>query len=193
MTQLIDRAGIFQGRVIDYGVKTAKSGAVAVSLHLEIDTALVGDVWEDWREFEFDVYGEMWVVGKTGDPLEWNVRDLAKYLDWDGELKDVANGEWKPTDPVTFKVEADEFEGVIRYRLARLVDPDKPNGGTVTGLDPEEVKGLDAEFGPALRTIAGEFATDRGGRKSRSKAAKKKGTKAAARPTKDVPDDEVPF
>jgi len=193
MTQRIDRAGIFQGRVIDYGVKTAKSGAVAVTLHVEIDNALVGDDWEDWREFEFDAFGDFWVVGKTGDALEWTVRDLAKWLDWDGDLETIAKGTWTPTDPVTFKVEADEFEGVIRYRLARLVDPEKPSGGTVAGLDADEVKGLAAEFGPALRTIAGEFATDRGGRKSKAKSSKKKGAKSAARPAKGVPDDEVPF
>lgn len=199
MTQRIDRQGMFMGRILDYGVKTAKSGAVAITVHAEIDHALIGDDWEDWREFEFDAFGDLWVIGKQGQPLEWSVRDLAKWAQWDGDLESVAKGSWTPADPVCFHVQPNEYEGVIRYRLTRFVDPEKPDGGSVSGLDLEEVKPLAAAFGPALRAIAADLVEDVPAAKpatpaTRKKAAPKPRVPATVPPDDGGPgDDETPF
>jgi hypothetical protein len=198
MTQRIDRQGMFMGRVLDYGVKTAKSGAVAITVHVEIDDALIGDDWEDWREFEFDAFGDLWVVGKQGQALEWSVRDLAKWAGWDGDLESVAKGTWSPADPVCFHIQPNEYEGVVRYRLARFVDPEKPDGGSVSGLDLEEVKPLAAAFGPALRAIAADMVADTAAVRpkpaKRKKASKKPPVPATVPPDDGGPgDDETPF
>jgi len=196
MTQRIDRQGMFTGRVLDYGVKTASSGAVALSVHVEIDYALIGGEWEDWREFEFDAFGDLWVVGKQGQPLEWSVRDLAKWAAWDGDLESVAKGSWTPPDSVCFHVQPNEYEGVTRYRLTRFVDPEKPAGGSVSGLDLDEVKPLAAAFGPALRTIAAMVADDTPADPPKKAKRKKQATpkRATVPPGDDGPaDDEIPF
>tara|TARA_B100001123_G_scaffold379661_1_gene448752 strand:+ start:803 stop:1372 length:570 start_codon:yes stop_codon:yes gene_type:complete len=189
MTQRIDRQGTFQGRVIDYGVKKAKSGAVAVTVHAEIDAALIGDDWEDWSEFEFDAFGDLWVVGKTGEVLEWTARDLCEHAGWDGDLESISSGTWEPP-AVVFHVQPNEYEGIVRYRLSRIVDPEKPNRGTIAGLDGDEVKALQAEHGAALRACVGDLVEEPAAAKPKRKRKKATTVPPDGGPTST---DEIPF
>lgn len=192
MTQRIDRQGTFQGRLIDFAVKKAKSGAVAITVHAEIDAALIGDQWEDWAEFEFDVFGDLWVVGKTGEVIEWTARDLCEFAGWDGDLESISSGTWEPPS-VVFHVQPNEFEGIVRYRLSRIVDPDKPNRGTISGLDDDDVKSLQAEHGPALRAVVGDLLEEPAPSKPK-RAGKPKPKKATVPPDDGGPGgDDVPF
>ena len=186
MTQRIDRAGTFRGRVIDYAVKTAKSGAVSIAVHIEIDGAELGGVWEDWTEYEYNVFGDLWVVGKTGYVIEWTARDLVAYAAWDGDLESVANGTWEPP-AITFAVESSEYEGVVRYRLARLLDPENPRAGTVAGVTADECRELQAAHGSAIRAVVADLVPE--------PEAKPRRRRKKAAPAEPVPaqNDEVPF
>lgn len=182
MTQRIDRQGMFRGRLVDFGIKTARSGAVAITVHAEIDAALIDDQWEDWTEFEFDVFGDLWVIGRDGQIVEFVARDLCAFAGWDGDLESVVSGSWTPPGLV-FHVQPNEYEGIIRYKLTRVVDPENPVRGTISGVTADEARALQAEYGPALRAVVGDLIEE-------PAPAKPKGGRKPPAPKTTVPPDD---
>ena len=47
MSQPVDRAGDFRGRIVEYGLREYDSGSVAIAIRAELDEMYADDQWLD--------------------------------------------------------------------------------------------------------------------------------------------------
>lgn len=152
MSQEIDREGTFRGRIVSYGLQEAQSKALAVQITARIDEQWVDDHWEDWRQYDVEASGYIWIIKKDGSDNDSQVRALVDCAGWDGVFSSIVSGAWKP-EPCQFVVKEDSYKEQIRYRINWLNAYDSsPTGGNV---DSNRARELDALYGSRIRAVVG--------------------------------------
>lgn len=150
----LERTGIFKAIPKTWSVKTTESSdAIAVSIRFDITQELDGSTWKDWSGYQtHHVYGDFWVVKRTGQPLVDQVKNLSEVLGWNGALSSIVSAP-PPRTEVQITVDAEEYNGKTYYKAKWLRPGDyTPN----FGADADEVKALDQRFGSLLRAAAGK-------------------------------------
>lgn len=159
--QKIDREGTFRGQITSYALQETKSSALTIKIHARIDEAWVDDEqgkggWQDWREYECEATGYIWIIKKDGTDNAVQVRALVEHAAWDGTLVSISDRAWQPT-PCQFVVTEDspnDFHTDTRYRIAWLNNYDQvPTGGNV---DHARAKELDTKYAARFRAVAGD-------------------------------------
>ena len=153
MANEVDRSGRFRGRITNYYLDEADSGAEAIAITVAFDQIYHEGDWYDWTESNQEALGRIWVVKKDGKLNERQVRALIDHAGWDGSFTSVAQGEWQPT-PCQVVVEEDAYRDQVRYRIAWVNAYDQAVGGG-GNLSPDKVAALQAKHGAALRALAG--------------------------------------
>lgn len=153
MSQPIDREGTFQGLIVEFGLREYDTGSLAVAIRAKLDTHWNEDVWEDWREFEFEASGFLYIIKKNGEPNNGQVESLVRFAGWDGTLKSISEGTWQPI-PCQFTVKANEYQGQTSYRIEFINEHDRVPG-QMSNVNDDKLKNLEARFGSQLRAIAG--------------------------------------
>lgn len=154
MSQAIDRTGTFRGQISSYELREYQSKAVAVAVSADIHEAWNEETqeWEDWRQYDVEAKGDLFVIKKNGSPNQSQVEALIQYAGWNGDLESVAGDAWKPT-PCQFDVQESEYKDVVTFRIAWINSYDRhPSAG---GVDAGRAKELQSLFGPKLRAVAG--------------------------------------
>lgn len=157
MGTAIDRIGDFRGQIVWAIVKPPyDSGAEAIEIVARIDEAwnYETEEWEDWRQYDMEVEGLLFVYGKGGKPNQTQITALHSHAGWDGTYTSISAETWKPS-PCQFSVEEDEYKGKVRYRIAWLNAYDGPVGGSTKPLPLDKAKALDAQHGGSVRAIIG--------------------------------------
>lgn len=152
----IDREGNFQVEITEYGLREmeAPSQAVCVPIKATITAAWNGEAWEDWRAYQVEASGDIWIGKTDGKTNDKQIEALIKHAGWDGSLAALIDKTFKPT-PCSVTVTKDEYKGKVRYRISWLNAFDSVPGGSVSNVDADKVKGLEARFGQTLRALAG--------------------------------------
>ena len=112
----LDRPGIFKARLLNWAVRTADSGAVAVAAEYLILAQLDGSEWIDWSGAEeHSVFGDTYVVKKDGTVHTSGVEQLVAALGWNGDLRSVVG---RPPDVVVqVTVKEEEYQGKMYGHL----------------------------------------------------------------------------
>lgn len=151
MSTRLDRPGLFKARLASWGLKEAKSGAVAVNIEFIVTAQYADGEWQDWTQYgDYFVFGDFWVVGKSGLPNESAVKQLVECLAWTGDLRDISQA--PPAVIVQILVNEEEYEGKT-YIKATWMNPEDHVPGP-NHLDDGEVAQLNNRFGSMLRASA---------------------------------------
>lgn len=197
MSQDLSEAGVFRGQITDYGLVEAKSGAKAVAL-----TAAIHDVWDaaakewvDWRQYDLQAHGRVWVVKKDGELSTKDIEALAKHLDFT-DFVAVVDGTWAP-GKCSFTVDEELYEGKTYYRLSFVNDYDRTPGMQST-VSYDDAKQWNSRYGGQIRAIVGN--AKRNGAVPAGKPAVPAAPKPAAPKQSEIPTapaqpptDDVPF
>lgn len=157
--QPVDRTGWFRCRITDYGLEEAESGSVAVKFLATLTEMWDRDAqsWEPWEQYEMEAQGNVWIIKKDGKPNQKAVESLCKCCDWDGTLASIAAKTWEPP-AFQGEVKAETYREETRYRIEWLAAFDAtPGAGTMSAVDDNKLKALEAKYGSQLRGIAGNF------------------------------------
>ena len=158
------RAGWFVCNVTQWGVREGKDGSQALSVTMKLVTA--GE-WSPtagengtggWVETpECDVFADVYVVKKDGQPNPTGVDSLTKARIWDaGEgFMRFANDVWDGVQVVA-QVEPNVYQGKTTYRAAWIYPPEHiPGaGGIANRATKERLAELQARAGAMLRALA---------------------------------------
>ena len=91
--------------------------------------------------------GTIWFIGKDGCPRENAVKTMGRALKWSGNPDDFLKGSaWKPP-PVDIDVEAEEYNGQLRYKVQWVHEPGSKGNGVAI------VKGIKSTFGDTFKNI----------------------------------------
>lgn len=152
-----DREGTFRGEIIEYGLQDAKeSKSVAVVVKCQVHEAynFETETWEDWRQWNMEGYGNVWVIKKDGTINEKSAESLMRHAGWSGSLNDIVTGDWKPT-PVQFVVKSETYKNQTQYKVAFINGYDSTPGGGIRSVDPDKAKELQLSYGSQFRALAG--------------------------------------
>ncbi len=197
MSQEIDREGTFRGVINSYWIRDAKEGkATAV--------AFIGDLqeyyneeteqWEDWRQYQYEGEGALWIIKKDGSLNNNAIESLVANCDWDGDLTSISQKTFNPT-PCQFVVKSETYRDQVRYRIEFVNDfSASPNGGKYVVSD-EKVNALKNQYGSQMRALAGQFKRNSTKPAATSKPAAPPPKKQSPQPVNagSEPVDEVPF
>lgn len=154
MTQQIDRDGVFQGVITEYGLREkSETGTLAVAIKAQLDAMWNGEGWDDWKQFEMEASGFLYIIKKDGSPNTGQVESLVRFAGWDGTLKSLVDGTWQPT-PCQFTIKPNEYQGQTSYRIDFINEHDRVPG-QMSNVTDDKLKALEAKFGAPLRAIAG--------------------------------------
>lgn len=162
MSQPLEQGGKFRGRITSYGLWNPEGKkSTAVTLSFQVEDAWDADVqeWVDWREYEFEVEGDIWVISKTGIVAQEACNSLMRYAGWDGDLMSVAEMRWEPT-PCQFSVNVETDQSgkyPDKYKAGFLKAWDAIPGAGKTFLDANQAKALASQYGPQFRALAGSL------------------------------------
>lgn len=193
----LQEAGNFRGRIVEYGLYEAESGAKAVTLKVAIDEYWDSgsQQWGDWRNEDLTTSGSIWVIKRDGTINSKQASALVEHAGWDTSFVSIANGTWKPT-PVQVSVEPDVYKYETRYRINWLNGYDSTPGGGNVSL--AQAKELEAQFGSQMRAIGGNVT--RNAPPATAAPLKTPRGKAVAQPvparpaeTEQSPNDDIPF
>jgi hypothetical protein len=154
MSTPVDRAGSFKATIEEYGLKEMESGSVAISLKAKLTDFWDGQQWHDWREYEQEAEGDVWVVKKDGTPNEKAIETLVKFAGWDGDFLSVIQGQWAPT-PCQLTIKAEDYQNRTRLKIAFVNDLNRTPGGQMSNVDEAKAKELQSRFGASMRAIVG--------------------------------------
>ena len=148
----IDRVGSFRAEITEYGLREMESKAVAVSVRAKILEAWNADeqVWEDWRQYEVEVEGRLWLVKKNGAMNQKQAEALMKHCAWDGSFNSIHANTWHPT-PCQITVERNDYKDQERYQIAWINDYDRTPG--VSNIDEGRVRELQLQHSASLRAM----------------------------------------
>lgn len=179
MSRPIDRSGWFKAKPKQWHVWKASSGAIAINITLEILAQWNGESWDSWFEFAtHHVLGAFYVIGKEGKVNSKAVEQLSESMGWDGDLRSVKDD--PPRLEVVVQVKESEYEGKTSFKVNWM----HPDGYTPSfGASPDEVKKMQAEFGPSLRAAASSVTKPNTPAAPSNKPA----------PSKAGSDDDLPF
>lgn len=190
MSQPCDREGNFKAHILDYGIRKADSGAIAVTIKAQLMALWDSEQqdWIPWSEYDQEAWGDIWVVKKDGSLNENAVKSLINHAGWDGTLESIANKTWQPAD-CQVQIQENKYQGETTYRVSFVNDLERIPGG-INSLSQQEVGALAAQYGAPLRALAGTALNAK-------KSAPKPGSRPAAPPKKpaakpaDVPVDSA--
>ena len=175
----LEQAGTFRGPITEYCLVSAESGAKAIRVTVDIEDIYYDGEWCDWREHEFYVHGDLWIVKKNGTINESQARSLVEYANWNGDLLQVHNQVWHP-NKVAVVVNEDKYGDDVRYRISWINDYDKrPGGGNVSDAD---AKAMQSQYGQQFRALAGNV----------SRNAEKPASEVPSKPKAKTPSPKAP-
>ena len=154
----IDRIATFRGYPVDSGVsETKKSGLpqwVASLKAVEIydeDT----EQWVDWSKYEeTEITGYFVLFDKSGKPT-LTCQQVSKAVNWDGvSVLELGTTNYSKT-LVQFRVEENTYEGNTRLQVSWIDHADAEPGRSITKLEPDALKKIDAKYAAALRKLSG--------------------------------------
>lgn len=152
-----DREGTFRGEVLEYALQDAKdTKAVSVVLKLLVHDFYnrETEMWEDWRTFQMEGYGTVWIVKKDGAVSDRAVESLIEAAGWSGNLNDITTNEWRPT-PLQFDVKGETYKGQQQFKAAFIKQYDATPGGGLRNMEATKAQSLQAALGSQFRAIAG--------------------------------------
>jgi len=156
MGKPLEWEGQVRGRIVEYGLQKADSGAIAISV-----VVALSDFWDadkqDWANLDdgYENRGDFWIVKKNGTLNQSAVDSLMRYCGWDGVLPSVTDGTWEPT-PARFTLATDKFKDQVRYKISWAADYNtKPGVGNVSA---EEARQLQNQYGSQFRALSGNVA-----------------------------------
>jgi hypothetical protein len=151
-----DRAGTFRGKIFEYGLYEAQSGAVAVTIKAKLTEFYDAEnsAWVPWEEYDMEVEGNVWVIKKNnGGVNEAAAKSLVECTGWDGKFSSVRDGSWHPS-PCQFSVTHQPYEGVDYYKVNYVNDFDRtPGGGGLGNVDESKAKAIDSQYGASMRAL----------------------------------------
>lgn len=148
-----DREGQFRGEITEYGLKEMDSGAIAVAILVRLTEMWDGDMWADWKEYEMECGGDVWIVGKEGKLNEKAAKSLINFAGWDGNIEAIQNEQWRPT-PCQVAVKKEEYKGTTYFKVAFVNDYER-TPGALSMISADKAKELQARFGSQFRAMAG--------------------------------------
>jgi hypothetical protein len=152
--QPLEWEGNIRGDIVEYGIREADSGAVAVSVKI-----YAREFWNDetksWEPLEppTATIGDIWVVKKDGTINTKQVEALCRYAGWDGNLSTISQNKWERT-PCSAVVQREEYEDQVRWKISWLNAYDRAPG-SLTSLTPDRMAALANKYGSSLRAAAG--------------------------------------
>lgn len=168
MPQPIDRAGTFRGEIVSFGL-SQKEGSQSVAVYLKASIHehynKLDEVWEDWRGYECEAEGWLYIIGRDGKILEAQAQSLVKYAGWDGQLTTITDGNWEP-DRVSMTVKENTYNGNTSYRIEWINDYDRTPKSSGGNVDSKTAAELQSRFGGQFRALAGGNRSQQGGQKS---------------------------
>lgn len=156
MGKPMDRDGIFQIAIREYGLTERDSGAVAISVIADVTAewnAETGE-WDDWTSYDMEVRGDLYIVKKDKSLNNSQIEALCRHAGWNADVNSITDLSWVPT-PCQCTVEADVYKEQTRYKIGFLNALDRVPGGAVGNISPEKVKAIATQYGSQLRAIAG--------------------------------------
>jgi hypothetical protein len=184
-----DRTGNFRAEILDYGLKQMESGAVAVALHVLLTEMWDGENWLQWREYDMEAFGDVWIVKKDGALNDRQAKALINFAGWDASLASIADETWKPT-PCQVEIAHDRYKDQDQYKISWVNDFNRvPGAGALSNVDAGKLKELEARFGSPLRALQGNVK-----RNTASPSTKKPPSPPKAAATAAVAaGDDIPF
>lgn len=167
MRSAIDRQGCFRGKIVESGVGASKNGfpqftVQLVALQRYVEDAnemksfeLTEPTWVDWSSYDQDIVDSLTLFGNDKDnpgamKPTFQIEALKKALGWDGSSFASLAALDVSEKLVTFWVEENEYQGVVRLRLSTLDDGEaSPNRG-LRILDAKGLMDLDSKFANML-------------------------------------------
>lgn len=151
MSFAIDREGLFRGTIKDYVLRQHESGCVSVFLVVSVDEAFNGVSWEDWRQFDMEASGAVFLVKKNGTANTKAIESFVDATGWDGSFSSMQNRTWVPR-PIQYNVKAEEYNGKVGLRIDYINPYDRTRQSkSAASVD---AAGLDSRFGSQMRAIA---------------------------------------
>lgn len=150
----VSNKGEFRGQVLEYGLFEADSGSVGVNLKCSIEDIYHEEEWADYREYDLEVEGTIWIVKKDGGLNESGVQSLVKHAGWDGMIEAITGQTWQPNG-ISFSVEPNEYKGKTTYKINFIGSWDQPPGRKMGNVDETKGKALASRFGSQLRAVVG--------------------------------------
>jgi hypothetical protein len=152
-----DREGTFRGEVLEYALqdtKETKSVGVVLKLLVHDFYNRETEMWEDWRQFQMEGYGTVWIVKKDGAVNEPAAASLVEAAGWSGNLNDITTNEWRP-EPLQFDVKHEVYKNQDQFKASFIKPYDATPGGGLRAMDGKKAQGLQSALGAQFRAIAG--------------------------------------
>lgn len=159
MSAPIDREGLFRGTIKEYSLRQHETGTVGIELTVSVDDWWNGANWEDWRPYDFEARGEVFVIKKNGATNVTAVESFVDASGWDGTFASVNNQTWVP-NPIGFSIKMDEYQGKTKFRINYIFgfNSSPTPGRKRVAVD---AVALDSRFGASLRAIVGSRSMNR--------------------------------
>lgn len=164
MAHVVDSPGVYRLSVVESGFNITKNGYPKWVAQLKVEQKFVTDkdelnhfeldepAWVDYSPFDQVVFAHM-VLFKanlrkdencTDENVYKNYEQLQLALGWDGtSFSELGNEEFVGKS-FQGRIEANEYQGKIRYQLAWIDSYDANPGGGIKTLDISEVKKYDS-------------------------------------------------
>ena len=173
-------AGNARGRITEFGVFEADSGAVAISIKAAIDAYFNIDTgkWTDCAADRFEEIESGNILNRQDKRrrlISKSVESLCQYAGWNGDLTSIVNGTWQPT-PCSFVLNEEEYKGVKQFKISFLNAYDRIPGN-VGNVTTEKAKALQDRFGASFRASAGNVQRNAAPPASKPPAPKPSGPK----------------
>ncbi len=154
----LQQEGIFQALPMEGGVRTSNATqSIAAEIKFRITDGYNPETeqFESWLAHDVWITGRFYVIGKDGNSNEFSCKALRDSFGWDGTLESLQTMQAYRDRTVQLTVQAEEYEGKTRYKIAFLNNKDRPADDSVGNCDTEAVRSLDAQYGPAFRALLG--------------------------------------
>ncbi len=158
MSEPLKWVGTCRGQIIEYGLAEMDSGATAVNIAARVDEywdAKDEKIWKDCREGNFETRGAIWIILKDGSLHQSKIDSLMKHTNWDGDIRSIVSGSWKPT-PCSFVIQRDNRDA--SKFLVAFVNAFDREPGPPANVSIERAQELQTQYGSRLRALAGNVA-----------------------------------
>ena len=165
----LDRDGIFKAYVMSWSVKALEGKlSVAVSIQFRILAQLTEGAgprtWQSWDEYEeHNVWGDFWIIGKTGNLLIEQIEKLSSALNWNGDLKGITLQSPPQERVCQITVKGEDYKGQTQYKASWIQHKDfSPGKGGKRAAREADVMDLHMQYGSQIRAALGASAHNRG-------------------------------
>jgi hypothetical protein len=150
--------GRYLARPADWTVEKATSGQKLLQFVCRYHLLHLwnGEGWTDVQGQMLSIIGYHYLMKADGTANEKTIEKLCAALGWDGRsFGSLAQGSWGEAD-VQLTIDQEEYEGkwTTKVKWIDTADSD-PNGPSLKKAAPDIIKSFDAQFGAALRAVAG--------------------------------------